>query len=313
MPFSRVFVIKVLSKLLMLCVLVLILPWGHAYASDASDPIIVAAGDIACPPSGNGHKQEVVLPDVCRQMETSDLVLQIDELAAVLTLGDNQYPTGALTDFQNSYDRSWGRVKGMTHPTIGNHEGLGEGYYKYFGEAAGPRDRGYYSFNIGAWHVIALNSNSDCQIVACGQGSAQIAWLRDDLATHQSRCTLAYWHHPRFSSGRHQNNKVLNPIWKELYASGVDVVLSGHDHDYERFAPLDADGRVDKAHGIRSFVVGTGGARHTDFSTIKPGSKVRNNDTFGVLKLTLHPADYEWEFIPEPGKTFTDKGKGRCH
>lgn len=251
--------------------------------------------------------------DVCRQMETSDLVLQIDGLAAVLTLGDNQYPRGALEDFQNSYDRSWGRVKAMTHPSIGNHEGRGEGYYTYFGDAAGPRDRGYYSFDIGAWHVIALNSNSECQIVACDQASAQLAWLREDLATHRSRCTLAYWHHPRFSSGRHQNTQVMGTIWEELYASGVDVVLSGHDHDYERFAPLDANGRVDEVHGIRSFVVGTGGARHTDFSTIKSGSKVRNHDTFGILKLTLHSTSYEWEFVPEAGKTFTDRGKGWCH
>ncbi|HMS82801.1 MAG TPA: metallophosphoesterase [Nitrospira sp.] len=313
MSYSCVLLLKVAPRLLILCAAVLILLGGYGHASDVSDPIIVAVGDIACPTSGNGHTHEVARGDVCRQMETSDLVLQIDELAAVLTLGDNQYPTGALTDFQNSYDRSWGRVKAMTHPSIGNHEGLGDGYYTYFGDAAGPRDRGYYSFDIGAWHVIALNSNSECQIVACDQDSAQLAWLREDLVTHQSFCTLAYWHHPRFSSGRHRNANVMSPIWKELYASGVDLVLSGHDHDYERFAPLDADGRVDKLHGIRSFVVGTGGARHTDFSTIKSGSKVRNSDTFGILKLTLHPTSYEWEFVPEAGKIFTDKGNGRCH
>lgn len=296
-----------------LCAVVFMSLWANAQVLDLSDPIIVAVGDIACPPSDQGHKRELKLVEVCRQMETSDLALQINGLSAVLTLGDNQYPAGAIEDFQDSYDRSWGRLKSMTHPSIGNHEGLGKGYYTYFGAAAGPPERGYYSFDIGEWHVIALNSNSECQIVACDSTSAQLTWLREDLAAHPSLCTLAYWHHPRFSSGRHQNNKVMSPIWEELYASGVDVVLSGHDHDYERFAPLDVEGRVDKPRGIRSFIVGTGGARHTNFGTIKIGSEVRNDDTFGVLKLVLHQTGYEWEFVPEAGKLFTDKGKGRCH
>lgn len=287
--------------------------WANAQVLDSADPIVVAVGDIACSSSGTGDKREPALVEVCRQMETSDLALQVDGLAAVFTLGDNQYPTGALSDFQRSYDRSWGRLKAMTHPSIGNHEGLGAGYYMYFGAAAGPREQGYYSFDIGAWHVIALNSNSECWIVACDSTSAQFAWLHEDLAAHHSRCTLAYWHHPRFSSGRHQNNKVMNAIWGELYDSGVDVVLSGHDHDYERFAPLDADGRVDETRGIRSFIVGTGGAHHAEFGTIQTGSNVRNNDTFGILKLILHPTGYEWEFLPEAGKSFADKGKGRCH
>ncbi len=285
--------------------------WAHSETWSSSDPIIVAVGDIACPPSDQDHRLERPMAEACRQMETSDLALQINGLAAVLTLGDNQYPNGAIGDFQQSYDRSWGRLKSITRPSMGNHEGLGEGYYTYFGDAAGPRDRGYYSFDVGAWHVVALNSN--CRIVACDSTSAQLAWLREDLATHQSLCTLAYWHHPRFSSGRHQDNKVMNPIWEELYVSGVDLVLSGHDHDYERFAPLDANGRVDKTRGIRSFIVGTGGAHHAEFGPIKKGSTVRNNDTFGILKLVLHPTGYEWEFVPEAGKTFTDTGTGRCH
>lgn len=295
-----------------LCTVVFLPLGATANASDSSDPVIVAAGDIACPFSG---ERQVARADVCRQMETSDLALQIHGLAAVLTLGDHQYPAGALADFQRSYDRSWGRLKSITHPSMGNHEGLGDGYYAYFGSAAGPRDRGYYSFDIGAWHVIALNSNSDCRIVACDSTSAQLAWLREDLTVHRSLCTLAYWHHPRFSSGRHQSSTVMSAIWEALYASRVDLVLSGHDHDhdYERFAPLDAHGRIDKARGIRSFVVGTGGAHHAEFGTVKAESKVRNNDTFGILKLVLHPTGYEWEFVPEAGKVFTDKGKGRCH
>lgn len=309
----RLIFINAPRVILGLCAVVLIAAWVSAQDSDLSDPTIVAAGDIACRSSGKGDTRELDVVEVCRQMETSDLVLQIDGLAAVLTLGDNQYPTGAFEDFQDSYDRSWGRVKSITHPSIGNHEGLGYGYYTYFGAAAGPRDQGYYSFDIGTWHVIALNSNSECRIVACDLTSAQLTWLREDLAAHQSLCTLAYWHHPRFSSGRHQNHRVMTPIWEALYASGVDLVLSGHDHDYERFAPLDADGRVDKIRGIRSFIVGTGGAHHAAFGAIKAGSKVRNSDTFGILKLVLHPTSYEWEFVPEAGKTFTDKGKGSCH
>lgn len=296
-----------------LCALILAPLWAKAQVLESTDPIVVAVGDIACPSSGTKDGRESNLVEVCRHMETSDLALQVNSLAAVLTLGDNQYPTGALLDFQRSYDRSWGRLKSMTHPSIGNHEGVGEGYYTYFGSAAGPRERGYYSFDIGAWHVIALNSNSECRIVACDSTSAQFAWLREDLAAHPSLCTLAYWHHPRFSSGRHQSNKFMNTIWEELYASGVDLVLSGHDHDYERFAPLDADGQVDETRGIRSFIVGTGGAHHAEFGTIQTGSKVRNNDTFGILKLILHPTGYEWEFVPEVGKTFADKGKARCH
>ena len=313
MLYMRVMVGTAQRVILSLCALVLIPLPANTQVLDSSDPIIVAVGDIACPPSDQGHKQELKLVEVCRQMETSDLALQINGLSAVLTLGDNQYPAGAIEDFQDSYDRSWGRLKSITHPSMGNHEGLGEGYYTYFGAAAGSRDQGYYSFDIGAWHVIALNSNTECRIVACDSTSDQLMWLREDLAAHPSLCTLAYWHHPRFSSGRHQNNKVMSPIWEELYASGVDVVFSGHDHDYERFAPLDVEGRVDKFRGIRSFTVGTGGAHHAEFGTIKIGSEVRNNDTFGVLKLVLHQTGYEWEFVPEAGKLFTDKGKRRCH
>ena len=316
MPQMPLIVSTAHPMLLYLCVVVLSPFWANAQGLDRLDPVIVAVGDIACPSSDKGNKRKLTQVEACREMETSDLALHIDNLAAVLTLGDHQYPNGAIGDFQSSYDRSWGRLKSITHPSMGNHERLGEGYYTYFGAAAGPRDQGYYSFDIGAWHLIALNSNKDCRIVACDSRSAQLAWLREDLATHQSLCTLAYWHQPRFSSGRHTADTadtVMSAIWKELYASNVDLVLSGHDHDYERFAPLDGDGRVDEIRGIRSFVVGTGGVSHTEFSIIQPGSMVRNSDTFGVLKLVLHPTGYEWEFVPVEGKTFTDKGKGRCH
>lgn len=314
MPHVSLIVSTAHRMLLYLCVVVLSPFWANAQGLDRLDPVIVAVGDIACPSSDQGDKKrKLTQVEACQQMETSDLALQIQGLAAVLTLGDHQYTDGAIADFQRSYDRSWGRLKSITHPSMGNHERLGEGYYTYFGAAAGPRDRGYYSFDLGAWHVIALNSNRDCRIVACDSRSAQLEWLREDLASHQSLCTLAYWHQPRFSSGLHQENTVLSAIWEELYASNVDLVLSGHDHDYERFAPLDGNGQIDEIRGIRSFIVGTGGVSHTKFSIIQPGSMVRNSDTFGVLKLVLHPAGYEWEFLPVAGKTFTDKGKGRCH
>lgn len=282
-------------------------------ASPQDTVVVAAAGDIACALFGQDSPAELGRASACHEMETSDLLLQTDGLAAVLTLGDNQYPNGSVKDFQTSYDRSWGRLKSITHPSMGNHEGDGAGYYAYFGDAAGPSGRGYYSFDVGAWHVIALNSNDRCRIVVCDRQSAQVAWLKDDLARHPRRCTLAYWHHPRFSSGKHGDDDTMGPIWEVLYTSGVDLVLTGHDHDYERLAPLDAVGRLDRARGIRSFIVGTGGKTHFAFSQAKPTSEARNSDTFGILKLTLHPTSYEWEFVPEAGKTFTDQGMGQCH
>lgn len=297
-----------------LCLLVLLLMCCDTETGALSnDPVIAAAGDIACALEGRDSPKELGTLTACHDMETSDLLLQIDGLAAVLTLGDNQYPNGALKDFRQAYERSWGRLKSITHPSMGNHEGGGTGYYAYFGDAAGSPERGYYSFDLGSWHVIALNSNDRCRIVACDEHSAQVAWLKDDLARHSQRCSLAYWHHPRFSSGNHGDDDTMGPIWEVLSTSGVDVVLTGHDHDYERLAPLDAGGQLDREQGIRSFIVGTGGKTHSAFGSIKPTSEVRNNDTFGILKLTLHPTSYEWEFVPEAGKTFTDHGTGQCH
>jgi len=291
------------------------IPAPPAPVPSTADPVVAAAGDIACDPAdphfdggaGNGID--------CQEKATSDLLFGIPDLAAVLTLGDTQYETGALPAFMASFDPTWGRLKALIHPAIGNHElGTpgGAGYFSYFGAAAGPAGEGWYSFDVGAWHLIVLNGNCPGQ-GGCALGGPQETWLRNDLATHPAACTLAYWHQPRFSSGEHGDNPAYDAFWRDLYAAGAEIVLNGHDHDYERFAPQTPDGAPDPLHGIREFVVGTGGRNHYGFTTIQPNSEVRDSDTFGVLELTLHPSGYDWSFVPEAGKTFTDAGSGTCH
>ena len=208
-------------------------------------------------------------------------------------------------------------MKPITHPAPGNHEygtSGAAGYFSYFGAAAGPAGLGYYSYDIGTWHLISLNSNCG-SVGGCNPGSPQETWLKADLAAHAGRCTLAYWHHPHFTSGPHGNDDGggTGAFWDDLYASGADVVLNGHDHDYERFGLQTPTGAPDPAHGIREFVVGTGGRSHYSFKSPQPNSEVRNQDTFGVLVLTLHPASYDWRFVPVAGKTFTDAGTTGCH
>ena len=273
-----------------------------ATATGGSDPTIAAAGDVACDSSTAGAT-------TCHQAATADL-LAAGNFAAVLGLGDLQYPSGALADFNAYYDPTWGRVKAKTYPTPGNHEyqtSGAAGYFSYFGDRAGPTGRGYYSFDLGSWHLVSLNSE-----VSTAVGSAQETWLKADLAANSRPCTLAYWHKPLFSSGPHGNNSSVKPLWDALYAAGAEVVLAGHDHDYERFAPQTSSGSADATRGIREFVVGTGGKEHYAISSTKPNSQVHNTDTFGVLKLTLHPDSYDWRFLPEAGKTFTDSGTASC-
>ena len=280
--------------------------------STGSDPIIAAAGDIACDPSDGSFNGGNGTANNCRQKAVSDLFVG-KNFSAVLALGDIQYEDGAPSKYLQSFDPSWGRAKNLIHPAVGNHEYLtagASGYYNYFGTAAGDKTKGYYSYDIGAWHLIALNSNCS-QVGGCGAGSPQEQWLKADLAAHPAMCTLAYWHHPRFSSGEHGSNTSYDAFWKDLYAAGAEIVLSGHDHDYERFAPQNPSGAADP-NGIQQFVVGTGGKNHYAFNPTKPNSLVRNSDTYGILKLTLHPASYDWQFVPEPGKTFTDSGTMNC-
>jgi hypothetical protein len=276
--------------------------------------VIAAAGDIACDPGSLNFQRLRGAADACHMRATANLLTKLDPVV-VLTLGDNQYENGTLAKFQHSYDPTWGRLKGRTRPAVGNHEyqtAGAAGYFNYFGGAAGPRSTGWYSFNVGAWHLIALNSEC-ANVGGCGRGSRQERWLRADLAAYPTACTLAYWHKPRFSSGLHGDDPSYTAFWQALYAAGADVVLVGHDHDYERFAPQRPDGVADPARGIREFVVGTGGKTHYGFRTIRRNSQVRNAGTFGVLRLALHPNGYDWRFLPEPGKHFSDAGHGNCH
>jgi 3',5'-cyclic AMP phosphodiesterase CpdA len=245
---------------------------------------------------------------------TADLVPKIKP-KAVLVLGDNQYEKGELENYRKSYDPTWGKFKSITKPVPGNHEYATDqaaGYFDYFGKLAGDRTKGYYSFNLGNWHLIALNSN--CEFVGgCNAGSPQEKWLKADLKANSKACTLAFWHHPRFSSGLHGNNKALDIFWRDLYAARAELVLSGHDHDYERFAPQGLNDTVDLKQGIRQFVIGSGGKNLYPFKTVRANSEVRNNDTYGILKLTLQPQGYTWDYKPIPGSDFTDQGKATCH
>jgi fibronectin type 3 domain-containing protein len=307
------------ARCLALVALLLALSWPTA--AHAADPVIAAAGDIACSPSGTYYNGGNGTADACRMKYTSNLLVNAG-LSAVLPIGDTQYDTAKLTSYMSSYDPTWGRVKSISRPAIGNHEYKSTdaaGYFDYFNGTgnftgpAGDRDKGYYSFDVGTWHLIALNSNDMCTIVACGAGSAQEIWLKADLAAHPNYCTLAYWHHPSFNSGHDGNLTAMQALLQDLYNADADVILGGHAHDYERFAPQNPSGQLDNARGIRQFVVGTGGAFFTSIGTIKPNSQVHQNSTYGVLKMTLHPTSYDWQFVPEAGKTFTDSGSTACH
>jgi hypothetical protein len=274
--------------------------WGSGSKKRAPDVTLAAAGDIAsCSSTGDEA--------------TANLLDEIK--GTVATLGDNAYSSGTSAEFASCYAPSWGRHRSRTRPAPGNHDYLtpgAAGYFGYFGAAAGDPAKGYYSYDLGTWHIVVVNSN--CSAVGgCAAGSAQERWVRADLAAHRTRCALAYWHHPRFSSGPHGGDPMMQPIWQALYARGADVVLSGHDHDYERFAPQTPSGAPDSRRGIREFVVGTGGYSHYATRTPAANSQVRNGDTYGVLKLTLKATSYQWKFVPEAGKTFSDSGTGSCH
>jgi hypothetical protein len=229
----------------------------------------------------------------------------------VFTAGDNAYFVGSRQNFLDCYDPWWGRHKSRTRPVPGNHEYEtpgAAGYFGYFGASAGPPALGYYGYRLGSWHIIALNSE-----ISAFPGSPQLDWLRGELAANPVRCTLAYFHTPVFGSGSNGSNPHMQAAWAMLHASGADVIVNGHNHSYERFAPQDANGRPDAARGIRQFVVGTGGAPLTSMPFATPNSEVRNNSTWGVLKLTLFGDGYDWEFVPVQGQVFTDRGTASCH
>lgn len=256
-------------------------------------PVFVGAGDIGeCAPSG-----------------AAATASQLDSIGGtIFTTGDNAYPLGSDANFQNCYHPTWGRHKGRTRPSPGNHEYDTPGataYFDYFGGNAGPAGLGYYSFTVGDWLAISLNSN-----VGVGSGSAQVSWLRQTLSASQARCTVAYWHHPRFSSGQHGPQGQMQDIWRILYEADADLVLTGHEHHYERFAPFDEHGAPDDRRGMRQFIVGTGGAALRQPITVAPFSEVRIAE-HGVLKLTLGPTSYAWEFLGVSGAR--DTGFAGCH
>jgi acid phosphatase type 7 len=273
-------------------------PTSTAVSSGAV--IVVGAGDIAC---GGGSSDSS-----CKQKETSDLLLTINP-DRVLALGDNQYETGSLSDFQNFYHPTWGRVKSKTSPVAGNHEygtstGNASGYFAYFGAAAGDPAKGYYSYNLGSWHLIALNSNC-ARAGGCSPGNPQYTWLQNDLEANSAACTLAYLHHPLWSSSSFATS-IVKPLMQLLYDYGAELVLAGHAHSYERFARQDPNGNANATYGLREIVVGTGGRSFTRFSTVVANSQVRNAETFGVLKLTLASSQYTWQFVPIAGSTWSD-------
>lgn len=249
--------------------------------------------------------------------QTVEWALRADPRAVVLTLGDHTYPNGTAREFSDCYGPTWGRFRARTWPTPGNHEYNTPGaapYFDYFGaRARGVDGNGYYSERLGDWQIISLNSN-----LKGAQHAAQIAWLQDELKGTKARCTLAFWHHPLYTSGGHRGPGRMQDAWALLHAAGAELVLSGHDHDYERFAPQDAHGRLDRARGMRQFVVGTGGAYATPFLRIRDNSALREASFDGVLRLTLLADGYEWQFLaaaPErvPAGASLDRGQARCH
>lgn len=261
--------------------------------------MLVAAGDIADCSSGGDE-------------QTADLVDRIP--GTVAPLGDLAYESGSPKEFAGCYDPTWGRFRARTRPAVGNHEYLTPGalgYFQYFGRVAGEPDEGWYSYEEGAWHVVVLNGN--CWYVGgCERGSPQEAWLRADLASHATRCTLAYWHQPRFSSGEIQGDPRYQPFWEALYDAKADLILVGHAHNYQRWMPLDPTGRPDSMRGIREFVVGTGGRGLHRVTPQLPEQERVNDDTWGVLRLTLTSTGYEWKFVPVAGRSFTDSGSDTC-
>ncbi len=266
----------------------------------AAQQVLVGAGDVAG--SWSADEATAKLLD--------GLFPTLATPGTVFTVGDNAYGSGTASEFTTYYLPTWGRHKARTRPSPGNHDYLSSGagpYFSYYGANAGPAGQGYYSYTLGDWKIISLNSN-----VASGVGSAQEKWLRQELTANPKNCTLAYWHHARFSSGSgHGSDTRTAALFQALYEFGADVVVTGHDHIYERFGPQKPSGQADPT-GIREFVVGTGGASLVGIGSIKANSEVRNTATHGVLKLTLNSTSYDWAFIPVAGQTFRDTGSMSC-
>jgi len=282
---------------------------GHTPTQPIALPSPTPAGSVGPAPSGNPSATLLAVGDIASCDVTADEL--VGELAArlqgtIALLGDIAYDKGSYDDFAYCFDPTWGQLRSRLRPAPGNHEyetKEAAGYFTYFGAAAGDPAAGWYSYDLGTWHVIALNSNCGA-IGGCKVGSPEMTWLAADLAAHPGECTLAYWHHPRWSSGRHGSNDFTDPMWDALAAAGADVVLSGHDHDYERMEPID---------GMRAFVVGTGGrSLYAWPGSPLPQTAVRANDTYGLLELTLGSGEYSWRFVSASGGTLMDSGSAQC-
>ncbi|MBI5752515.1 MAG: metallophosphoesterase [Hydrogenophilales bacterium] len=263
--------------------------------SKQADPVVLIAGDVAQCDSPGAHY-------------TAQLIKALPY--PVLAAGDLAYRDGTPEEFANCYAPTWGAFKDRTYPAPGNHDYRtpgAAGYFGYFGVRAGDPAKGYYSFNFGQWHIVSLNSNRELE-----PGSKQLAWLAADLRQHAQRCVLAFWHHPRFSSGPHGNDGRTQTLWEMLYRHGVSVLVTAHDHDYERFPPMNAAGERDERRGIRSFIAGTGGAKLYELKQRHPLSQVWQGESWGVLKFTLRPRGYDWEFLPVAGGRFQDAGSAQC-
>lgn len=322
------------KRLRIVCIAIVagVVAMSGASAAVAVDPVIATAGDIACEPSNSHFGSGNGSISYCHQKWTSDLMVN-KGLAAVLPLGDNQYICSGAVELAGSYHPTWGRLNAIVRPTPGNHEyyksggtgcdasGAAGPYFQYFAGAlstlpasASDPSKGYYSYDIGDWHLIALNTGENCAFVACGAGSAQDVWLKADLAAHTNVCTLAYFHYPRFSS-KTPLPAFTQRFWDDLYAGGADVILSGHVHNYERFAPQTPSATADPTYGIREFVVGSGGMSLENFSTTIAANSEFRGKGFGVLNLTLRPTSYSWQFLPDGrnGNTLTDTGTTNCH
>ncbi len=321
LPSRMGFTMKHLTLSLIVLLVISWSAWSSGPARAQGDAVtVMAAGDIACDPASLHYNGGQGDGQYCQELATSNLVANAHP-DAVLALGDNQYGGATLAQFEQSYDPSWGRFKDITYPVPGNEEYAtpgAAGYFAYFGSLARNNPGGYYSFKLGAWHIIALNSEcSQPGVGGCGAGSPQERWLLGDLAANRSACTLAFWHEPRFTSGKNGNHPALQAFWDDLYAFGADIVLNGHDHIYDRFAPQNPQQQADRSRGIREFIVGTGGNNHQPhFGILQPNNEALNNTTYGVLDLTLRQDSYAWQFLrgQQAGNgTFTDSGTGTCH
>ncbi len=305
----RTTMLPMMRLLVGVCAVFVIVVCWHTIAvvAQTQDVVLVGAADIAA--CGLG---------VSNPFAEATATLLDSIPGKVFVAGDLAYPNGTETEFGRCYDSTWGRHRSRTTPAPGLHDFIApnaQGYFNYFGPLAGDPTKGYYSYNYGAWHVVIVNDicTSAAGVKGCTATSPEGQWLQADLAANPTTCTVAIWHQPLYTSESIDLTTAMRPFWQILYNAGADLVINGHAHNYERFAPQDPNGNLDLARGLREFIVGTGGETLENFTNILPNSEIRNSSTYGVLKLTLHATSYDWQFIPVAGQTFTDSGTQACH